>query len=139
MNQLLSTHGQDGQGRDLPRQQHPSRVGPKTELRCVGICQGQQYKGPHWVQGRDEREQWKTPGRGGHRVRTTLIPAYNNYNAIVFSVPDPTRLGAHRGPRGRPAHYLPTHVYQTAVQKIPACLISKKSLVCTDYSMYDTA
>lgn len=99
MDQPLSTHGQDDQGRDLPRQQHPSRVGPKTGLCCAEIWQGWKKKGPRWVQGRSKREQQKTPGRGSNRVKTASILAHN-YNAIVFYVPDPPTLGAPRGPEG---------------------------------------
>lgn len=49
-----------------------------------------------------EREQWKAPGRGGNGVRTTSILAHNNYNAIVFYVPNPARLGRTlaEGPEG---------------------------------------
>lgn len=51
MDQPLST-GQDGQGRDLPRQQHPSRVGPKTELSCVEIPQARYREGIEKSNGR---------------------------------------------------------------------------------------
>lgn len=47
LDQPLSTHEQEDQGRDLPRQQHPSRAGPKTGLCCAEIWQGRKKKKGH--------------------------------------------------------------------------------------------
>lgn len=130
-------------GKDLPGAATSRQNGAKDGAELCEMQQSQKYKGPRWVQGRDGKEQWKAPGRDSNRARpgqgqgeaSLEISTHNNCNAIVFYVPDPTRIEACRGPRGHPAHYLPKHVCRTAVQKIPACLISKKSLVLSPQSV----
>lgn len=126
-------------GKDLPGQQHPGRMEPKMELSCVRSSRARSTKG-HTVyrEGmgkRNGRHQAEAATGRGQGEASLEISAHNNCNAIVFYVPDPTRIEACRGPRGRPAHYLPKHVCRTAVQKIPACLMSKKSLVLSPQSV----
>lgn len=139
MDQPLSTHRQAGQGRTFPGKQHPSRMEPKMELSCVRSSRARSTKGhTGYREGmgkRNGRHQAEAATGRGQGEASLKISAHNNCNAIVFYVPDPTRIEACRGPRGRPAHYLPKHVCRTAVQKIPACLISKKSLVLSPQSV----